>query len=107
VGYFDGDDADSIKAFRAVANAHHQEHVFGLCTDQSLADVEVVRCPGIVVYKDFDERKTYLQDRNTNKEEAIWSFVSSASMPLIMDIRPEIHDDLIQVSTTNPTVRLL
>lgn len=99
VGYFDGSDADSIEAFQCVATAHHREHIFGLCTDKRLAQVENITCPGLALYKNLDDRKIILQGGRTNDKDAIWSFVKSASTPLIIDIRPELHTDLIRVYT--------
>jgi protein disulfide-isomerase A1 len=97
VGYFDSDDEESRKTFENVAAAHHRDFVFGICAEQSLSDTEEIQRPGIVLYKDFDNEKEIFQNDRLDDEEAIWHFVKSVSTPLIVDFRPELHNDFVKV----------
>jgi protein disulfide-isomerase A1 len=98
VGCFKDEDISSKAAFESVANAHHRDFVFGLCTDPSL-----LHPYGIALYKDFDDRKVVLYNGGMDDEEAIWAFVKSESTPLIVDFRLEVHSRYLEVCYIQPT----
>merc|ERR1712102_216601 len=81
VGCFKDETTDAAKAFLAVAS-NMDDIPFGITAE--CADVEG---EGVVMFKSFDDGKATLTDGLT--EENIASFVSSESLPLVIDFNHE------------------
>lgn len=79
VGYFAPADNISHEAFTSVAEAMHEDYVFGVINDDALAKKEQINAPGIALYKNFDEGKNAFE--LTNDSQAISAFVKAAGTP--------------------------
>jgi protein disulfide-isomerase A1 len=99
VGYFAPDDNISHKAFTSVAEAMHEDFVFGVTNDDALAKKEQINVPGIALYKNFDEGKNAFE--LTHDSQAISAFVKAAGTPLVAEFYPELHFSYIDVSLEN------
>ncbi|KAK2798211.1 hypothetical protein FQN50_008909 [Emmonsiellopsis sp. PD_5] len=89
IGYFAEDDKASNESFTAVAEALRDSFLFAGTNDAALASGEEVKQPSIVLYKEFDERKAVFDDKF--EQEAITSFIKSASTPLVGEVGPETY----------------
>jgi protein disulfide-isomerase A1 len=95
VGYFAPDDNISHEAFTSVAEAMHEDYVFGITHDGALAKKEQINAPGIVLYKNFDEGKNAFE--LTHDSQAISTFIKAAGTPLVAEFHPELHFGYIDV----------
>ena len=93
VAYFDKDDKTSNTTFSTTADSLRDEYIFGASNDVALAEAEGVKQPAIVLYKDFDEGKSILQEALT--DESVATFIKTASTPLIGEIGPETYGGYI------------
>lgn len=98
VAFFSADDADSYSVYATLAESLRDQYVFGVSNDASLAEVEQIERPSIVVYKDFDGRKDTL--RKPFDELTIIEFINAASIPLIGEVTESTHGDYLRVSAT-------
>lgn len=89
VGCLAPDDDISREAFKSVAQAMHEQYVFGLSDDDTLAKAEHINIPSVILYKDFDEGKNVFE--LTHDSQAIASFVKAHATPLVVDFLPEVH----------------
>lgn len=96
VGYFDPEDNNSHKEFKAAAELLRDDFLFGVSNDSALARSEAVQVPGIALYKDFDERRNTLE--GVHNSSAITSFIKLSSTPLIPELLPELHNSYVAVS---------
>ncbi|KIX98210.1 uncharacterized protein Z520_06290 [Fonsecaea multimorphosa CBS 102226] len=94
VGFFAPGDKDSREAFTSVAEALHEDYLFGITGDEDLARREQIAVPGIVLYKNFDEKKNILEMPSYDSR-AISAFVKAASTPLVADFHPELHVNFV------------
>lgn len=95
IGYFAEDDKSAKETFTTFAEAQRDHYLFASASDPAIAKAEGVKQPSIVLYKDFDEKKaTYTGDL---KQDAILSWVKSASTPLVGEIGPETYSSYITV----------
>lgn len=89
VGYFAADDKVSNQTYTAVAESLRDDYIFGATNDAALAKAEGVKQPAVILYKDFDEKKSTFQETFT--EEAVTKFLKTASTPLIGEVSPETY----------------
>jgi protein disulfide-isomerase A1 len=89
VAYFAADDKASNETFTAVADSLRDSYLFGATNDAALAKAEGVKQPGLVLYKSFDDGKDVFTEKFD--AEAIKSFASVASTPLIGEVGPETY----------------
>jgi protein disulfide-isomerase A1 len=99
VGYFAPDDNISHEAFTSVAEAMHEDYVFGVTNDDALAKKEQINVPGIALYKNFDEGKNAFE--LTHNSQAISTFIKAAGTPLVVEFHPELHFSYIDVGLEN------
>ena len=95
VGYLAPDDDISQEAFKSVAQAMHEQYLFGVSDDDTLAKAEHINVPGIILYKNFDEGKNVFE--LTHDNQAIATFVKTAGTPLVVEFLPEIHASYMKV----------
>lgn len=101
VGYFDGSDGKEYQLFKTVANKFRDDFLFGAVVDKKVAtDKKVKQVPGIVLYKQFDEKKNVFPD-NVEKdakltEENLSKFISVNSVPLMNDIGPDNYGKYVE-----------
>ncbi|XP_054155334.1 protein disulfide-isomerase 2-like isoform X1 [Oppia nitens] len=86
VGLFSDKDSADAKTFLEVA-ADNDEHPFGIVTDKSIYAALGEDNDGIVLYKNFDEKRNQLEGEVTSA--LIKKFVSSNSLPLVVDFSHE------------------
>jgi len=89
VAYISADDKTSNTTYTALAESLRDEYVFGASNDAALAKAEGVKQPSVVLYKEFDEGKATFSDSIT--EEALTSFIKTASTPLVGEVGPETY----------------
>ena len=89
VAYFAADDKASNETFTAVADSLRDSYLFGATSDAALAKAEGVKQPGLVLYKSFDDGKDIFTEKFD--AEAIKSFATVASTPLIGEVGPETY----------------
>jgi hypothetical protein len=74
----------------------HPELVFGITDDVELARAEGADVPALVVYNNAaDERRTL---PITGDLDQLKADIHKAALPLLVDLRTEIHEDLLDVS---------
>ncbi|KIW73092.1 protein disulfide-isomerase domain [Phialophora macrospora] len=89
VAYISADDKSSNQTYTALAESLRDEYIFGASNDAALAKAEGVKQPAIVLYKEFDEGKNTFTDTFT--EDAIATFIKTASTPLVGEVGPETY----------------
>lgn len=100
IGYFAEDDKASNEAFTSFAETQRDNYLFAAASDSAIAKEEGVKQPSVVLYKDFDEKKAvYTGDL---EQDAILSWVKTASTPLVGEIGPETYAGYITVRTILP-----
>ena len=95
VALLEADDAASRATFEKVAAKLRTHYAFAVCTDMSIAHLEGVILPSIIVYKPFDNKKDIHTDLFS--QEAIEDFLGKATTPLIQEMDPLVYDNLIEV----------
>lgn len=76
--------------FSSAANKHRDDYLFGLTTDESIAEAAGVTPPAIVVFRNFDEPQTefpYPISSATAKEIEEW--IQELSIPIIDEVGAE------------------
>ncbi|KAJ3977353.1 thioredoxin-like protein [Lentinula raphanica] len=74
-------------AFSALAEAHRDDFLFGLSTDQDVMAAETVTPPAVVVYRSFDEpRTTYPYPITDAKVEDFEIWMGDLSIPVIDEV---------------------
>lgn len=96
VGYTAQNDDSSTQILEAVAEALHNEYLFGTVHDEVLARQEQVEMPGVVVYKDFDEGKKVLD--GIASIDSVTNFVRNSAVPLVIEFLPETPRNVQNVS---------
>lgn len=103
VAYIAADDKTSNQTYTTLAESLRDEYIFGATNDAALATAEGVKQPSIVLYKEFDEGKNIFSD--AFQQEAISSFISTSSTPLVGEVGPETYAGYINVSFLSPLFR--
>lgn len=96
IGYPDTEDPDTATQFEALATAMHPEFVFGVTNNAAIAGKENVDAPAMVVYNNTTDERCIIPI--TSGVEGMGSNIRKAALPLIVDLHPEIHEDLLDVS---------
>ena len=96
VGYIAAEDGSSKGQFELLASTMHPEYVFGVSNDLTLAKLEQVNVPGIVVYTENDNERNALPLMGDLDEMV--ANVRKAARPLIVDLVLEVHKNLLDVS---------
>lgn len=91
IAYIDADDKASAEVFKAVADEHRNNYLFGSVADATLAEADGVKAPAVVVYKSFDEGKNIFDGKFD--AESITEFAKVSATPLIGEIGPETYGD--------------
>merc|ERR1712193_587348 len=86
IGCFKDETTDAAKAFLAVAS-NLDDLAFGVTGDEAVCSEYGVTGEGVVMVKTFDDGKAVLTDDLT--EENIAKFISSESLPLVIDFNHE------------------
>jgi len=86
VGFFKSGSAE-YKAYEAVAKEYRDEYIFGAAVDAKLAEKEGVKVPGVILYKQFDEKKVVYPGK-LNKDEIV-EFIKTQSIPIMDEVTPE------------------
>ncbi|KAL2217769.1 thioredoxin-like domain-containing protein [Thermoascus aurantiacus ATCC 26904] len=89
IGYIAAEDKASNETFTALAESKRDDYLFAVTSDPTLAKTEGVKQPSIVLYKDFDEKKDVFDGKFD--QEAIISWIKTASTPLVGEIGPETY----------------
>merc|ERR1712045_478379 len=86
IGCFKDETTDAAKAFLAVAS-NLDDLAFGVTGDEAVCSEYGVSGEGVVMVKTFDDGKAVLTEELT--EEAVAKFVTSESLPLVIDFNHE------------------
>merc|ERR1712152_27039 len=86
IGCFKDETTDAAKAFLAVAS-NLDDLAFGVTGDEAVCSEYGVSGEGVVMVKTFDDGKAVLSEGLT--EEAVAKFVTSESLPLVIDFNHE------------------
>lgn len=105
IGYIGADDKAKNKTFTKLAEAQRDNYLFAASNDAPVAESEKVKQPSIVLYKDFDEKKAVFDGKWD--EEAILSWVKTASTPLVGALGPETYSNYITVRNKQPRISIL
>lgn len=97
IGYISPDDKANNKTFTKFAESQRDHFLFAASNDPAVAESENVKQPSIVLYKDFDEKKAVFDGKWT--EDAVQSWVKTASTPLVGVVGPETYSSYITVRT--------
>lgn len=98
IGYLASDDNAANEAFKALAEAQRDNYLFATTNDVAIAKAEGVEQPSLVLYKDFDEKKAIYTGEI--EQDAVLTWVKTASTPLVGEIGPETYSGYITVSPT-------
>ena len=94
IGFFEDKDSADAKTFLEAA-AENDEHPFAIVSDKDLYKTLGVEKDGVVLFKKFDEGRNDLEGDIT--VEDIKKFVSSNSLPLVVDFSHEVCFNLSQI----------
>jgi protein disulfide-isomerase A1 len=86
VGFFKDRDSADAKTYLEVA-ADNDEHPFAIASDKSVYSALGVDKDGIVLFKNFDEKRNDLEGEVT--AETLKKFVSTNSLPLVVEFSHE------------------
>lgn len=86
IGFFKDRESAEAKAFLGAASAV-DDHPFGITSNEDVYKKYEAKCGSIILFKQFDEGKVVFDGEYT--EEAVKKFVSSQSLPLVIDFN---HD---------------
>lgn len=95
IGYLASDDKAKTETFTKFAESQRDNYLFASSNEPALAEKEDVKQPSLVLYKDFDEKKAVYEGEWT--DEAIHSWVKTASTPLVGVVGPETYSGYITV----------
>ncbi|PGH11222.1 protein disulfide-isomerase domain [Polytolypa hystricis UAMH7299] len=88
VGYFASDDKESSESFTSIAESLRDDYLFAATNDAELAKAEGSKQPGVVLYKEFDDKKDVYDGKF---DEELTAFIKSASTPLVGEVGPETY----------------
>ncbi|KAF7586352.1 protein disulfide-isomerase precursor [Aspergillus hancockii] len=93
IGYIASDDKAAYDVFTEFAESQRDNYLFAATNDAAIAKTEGVKQPSIVLYKDFDEKKAIYEGEID--QDAILSWVKTASTPLVGELGPETYSGYI------------
>lgn len=86
IGFFKDQESAAAKEFLAAASAT-DDHPFGITSEDALFTEYGVSGDGIILFKDFDEKKNVYEGEITEAEVSL--FVAASSLPLVVDFNHE------------------
>ncbi|KAJ3565734.1 hypothetical protein NP233_g7447 [Leucocoprinus birnbaumii] len=90
VAYLPSTTSEPAPVFSAAAEKHRDDYLFGLTTDETLAEAAGVKPPAIVVYRSFDEPQTeFPYPISGLKAEEITDWVKELAIPVIDEVSGE------------------
>lgn len=92
VGFFDPE-SDFANNFYTIADASHQDYVFGHSVDRALAQKHGVPFPGVAVFKQYDEHKDIYAGENAVQD--MHAFIHASARPSIEDMTPKNYQQLL------------
>lgn len=95
VAYISADDKAKRETFTKLAESQRDNYLFAVSDESALAETEKVKQPSMVLYKDFDEKKTVYDGKWT--DDAALSWIKTASTPLVGVVGPETYSGYITV----------
>ena len=95
IGYIASDDQTANDIFTTFAESQRDNYLFAATSDASIAKAEGVKQPSIVLYNDFDEKKATYDGEI--EQDALLSWVKTASTPLVGELGPETYSGYITV----------
>ncbi|KAG2013608.1 disulfide isomerase [Coprinopsis cinerea AmutBmut pab1-1] len=92
IAYLPSSTAAPAPEFSAAAEAHRDDYLFGIVTDQDVAAAAGVTPPAIVVYRSFDEPRTEYPYpvSGTNKKE-LEDWIAELAIPIIDEVNGETY----------------
>ncbi|KNG85534.1 putative protein disulfide isomerase Pdi1 [Aspergillus nomiae NRRL 13137] len=93
IGYIASDDQAANEIFTSFAESQRDNYLFAATSDASVAKTEGVKQPSVVLYKDFDEKKATYDGEI--EQDALLSWVKTASTPLVGELGPETYSGYI------------
>jgi len=87
LGYFKSESDPEREVLHGVANEMNEEIVFGQALDEASHKAHEVTPPAIVLYRQFDERKTVYSD--AMDADSLKAFLNENKMPLMDEVGPE------------------
>lgn len=88
IAYLPSADSPEAQAYKKVAEANREAHLFGFATTPSAAEETKASVPSLVLYRSFDEPEiTY--DGDAKDADAIAAFIKAQSVPLVDEVGPE------------------
>ena len=104
VAYLSKDDSVMRSRFTKVAEALHDQFVFGITTDKKLAEKENIdQLPSIVAYKTDVGDREVLRGDSTTKRSVIEKFIVEAGKPLIDELTRRTEMNYMSVSYYHPS----
>jgi protein disulfide-isomerase A1 len=95
IAYLSSEDKTSNQTFTTVAESQRDSYLFAGSNDAALAKTEDTKQPSIVLYKDFDEKKSVFD--GDFDEETITNWIKTASTPLVGEVGPETYSGYMSV----------
>ncbi|KAF5864430.1 protein disulfide-isomerase precursor [Aspergillus alliaceus] len=93
IGYIPSDDQAANDIFTTFAESQRDNYLFAMTNDAAIAKAEGAKQPSIILYKDFDERKAIYDGEI--EQDALLSWVKTASTPLVGELGPETYSGYI------------
>jgi len=93
VGFFASADDKDAQAFAKLAKQNRMKFVFAAVYDSAIAKAEGASVPGLIVFKNFDEKKDVMAEY---KLEEVIAFASAASFPVVDEIGPDNYKDYVE-----------
>ncbi|KAI8057265.1 thioredoxin-like domain-containing protein [Syncephalis plumigaleata] len=89
IAHFASEDDDDYKNFKKVAAELRDSIVFGATFDKKVAKkVGIKKAPSVTVFQQFDDGRVDFEEKEFSKD-ALESFVTSNSIPLLNELGPE------------------
>jgi protein disulfide-isomerase A1 len=90
IAYLDSDSDKPASEFKAAADAHRDDYLFGLSTDSEVNKAAGVKAPALVLYRSFDEPELQFPGHAATASSAeIAQFVKDNQTPLIDEVSQE------------------
>ncbi|KAH7396950.1 thioredoxin-like domain-containing protein [Phaeosphaeria sp. MPI-PUGE-AT-0046c] len=97
VGYIGPEDSTAATHFENLAKAMHPEYVFGVTDNIDFARADSVDVPAVVVYNNATQERCKVPI--THDLTQMQTCIRKAAQPLVVELYPEIHDDLLDLDT--------
>lgn len=104
VGYIAARDKDSKRLFELLAKTMHPEYVFAITNDSALAKSERIDMPRVTEHKISNGEKNTLP--LVDDMDKMVTSLRKIARPLIVDLAPELHESLLDVSRKQTKTRV-